>query len=48
MADFSNLIINERSNIEQPNLRDSKIGNKNLENWFLSKGEYGKFREFPI
>ena len=34
MADVSNLKINERSNVERPNLRVTKIGNENCENWF--------------
>ena len=42
------LKINERSNVEQLNLRDTKIGNKNLETWFISKNKYGKFEEFPF
>ena len=29
MADVSNLKINERSNVERPNLRVTEIGNKN-------------------
>ena len=45
MADVSNLIINERSNVEQPNIRVTKIGNKTWENWFISKGwESAKLR----
>ena len=32
MADISNLKINERSNIERPNLRVTEIGDKNWEN----------------
>ena len=39
MANVSNLRINQRSNVERPNLRVTKIGNKNLEDWFVSKGE---------
>ena len=39
MADISNLKINERSNVERPNLRDTETGNKNWENWFISKGK---------
>ena len=31
MLDISNLIINERSNVEHTNLRVNKIGNKHLE-----------------
>ena len=40
MADVSNLKINERSNVERPNLRVTKIANKNWESWFISKGKY--------
>ena len=29
MVDISNFEMNERSNVEQPNLRVTKIGNKN-------------------
>ena len=32
MADVLNLKINERANVEPPNLRVTKIGNKNWEN----------------
>ena len=40
MADLSNLKIKERS------IWDTKIGNKNLENWFILKDEYGKYEKF--
>ena len=36
MVCFSNSKINECSNVERPNLRVTKIGNKNWENWFVS------------
>ena len=32
MANVSNLRINQRSNVERPNLQVTKIGNKNREN----------------
>ena len=32
MTDLTNLKINERSNIEHPNLRVTKVGNNNSEN----------------
>ena len=35
MADVSNLRINQRSNVEWPNFRITRIGNKNLENLYL-------------
>ena len=45
MAHLSNLKTNERSNVEQPNLHDTKLGNENLKNRFISKDEYGKFEK---
>ena len=44
MADVSNLKINERSDVEWPNLRVTKILNKNWDNWFISMGEYENYR----
>ena len=40
MFDVLNLKINERSNVELPNLRVNKIWNKNWEIWFILKGKY--------
>ena len=40
MADVLNLKINQRSNLEQPNLGGTKIENKNSENSFISKGKF--------
>ena len=40
MSDISNLNINERSNVEPPNLRVTEIRSKIWENWFISKGKY--------
>ena len=44
MADVSNLKINERTNVERLNLRVAKIGNKNCENGFITKGKYENWR----
>ena len=46
MADVSNLKINQRSIVERPNLRITKIGNKNWEHWFISKGKYGNWQNY--
>ena len=43
-ADISYLKINEGSNVEQLNLRVTKIGHKNWENWFLAKGKYENWK----
>ena len=40
MAEVSNLKMNERLNVEWPNQRFTKMGNKNWENWLISKDEY--------
>ena len=46
MVDISNLKINERSNVERPNLRVTEIGNKNWEHWFISKGKYENWQNY--
>ena len=46
MADVSNLKINERANVERPNLWVTKKGHKNWENWFISKGKYETWWNF--
>ena len=40
MVDVSKLEIKEHLNVERPNLRVLKIGNKNWENGFISKRKY--------
>ena len=44
MAAISNLKINEHSNVNRLNLRVTKVGNKNRENWFISKGKYENWK----
>ena len=46
MADVLNLKINERLKVERPNLRVNIIGNRNSENWFLSKCKYENLQNF--
>ena len=36
MVELLDLIINELSNVEVPELGDTEMGNKKLENWFVS------------
>ena len=40
MDDVSDLKINERSDVEWPNLRVTKIENKKWDNWFISMCKY--------
>ena len=44
MAHVSNFEINERLNIKRSNLSVTTIGNKNWENWFISKDKYENLR----
>ena len=45
-ADVSNLKIMERLNIERRKLVVTKMGNKNLETWDVSKEKYENLRNF--
>ena len=44
IADVTNLKINERSNVEWPNLPVTEVGNQNLKNWFMTKGKYESWK----
>ena len=46
MAEISNLKINERSDIEWPNSRVTKIDNKNSDDWFMSIGKYENWQNY--